>query len=345
MTLVHGSPRDPTWEYVTSPAVARASLAVLDDDPRPARPHPRPGRLRDGRRPDRDARAATPATPLALATACDARSTRAASASRATATRGRATWSSIPRPRTATWHRVAYDIEAVQAAMRGRRPAAAARRAAAPSASRIRADDRRPAAAPGPQAGRPARPRRAPARAVLPLHGPGPAHGQGGGQRPDDARPAGRSRRSAALFVGRPLASEDELGERLTKKKALAIFSSDAISSSAYATEEILRVLILGGVAALASGSGQHRDRDPAGRRSRSATARSASPTRPAAARTRSRAGTSAGRSSLDRRLGAAHRLRHDRRRVDVVGRRADHLGLPRPASTSGCSSASARSG
>ena len=56
------------------------------------------------------------------------------------------------------------------------------------------------------------------------------------------------------LFFGRPLASEDELGERLSKTKALAIFSSDAISSSAYATEEILRVLILGGAAALAVG-------------------------------------------------------------------------------------------
>jgi len=56
------------------------------------------------------------------------------------------------------------------------------------------------------------------------------------------------------LFVGRPLASEEEIGERLSKKKALAIFSSDAISSSAYATEEILRVLILGGAAAMAFG-------------------------------------------------------------------------------------------
>src|SRR2546421_815686 len=52
-------------------------------------------------------------------------------------------------------------------------------------------------------------------------------------------------------LIGRPLASEEEIGERLTKKKALAIFSSDAISSSAYATEEILRGLILGGVLAL----------------------------------------------------------------------------------------------
>jgi amino acid transporter len=57
-----------------------------------------------------------------------------------------------------------------------------------------------------------------------------------------------------ALFFGRPLASEEELGERLSKTKALAIFSSDAISSSAYATEEILRVLILGGAAALVLG-------------------------------------------------------------------------------------------
>jgi diadenosine tetraphosphatase ApaH/serine/threonine PP2A family protein phosphatase len=29
MTLVHGSPRDPVWEYVTSVPVARANLAVL----------------------------------------------------------------------------------------------------------------------------------------------------------------------------------------------------------------------------------------------------------------------------------------------------------------------------
>jgi len=39
--------------------------------------------------------------------------------------------------------------------------------------------------------------------------------------------------------------------ERLSKRKALAIFSSDAISSSAYATEEILRVLLIAGAGAL----------------------------------------------------------------------------------------------
>src|SRR3954468_6008762 len=53
-----------------------------------------------------------------------------------------------------------------------------------------------------------------------------------------------------ALF-GRPLSIHEDIAERLTKKKALAIFSSDAISSSAYATEEILRVLVLAGASAL----------------------------------------------------------------------------------------------
>ena len=57
--------------------------------------------------------------------------------------------------------------------------------------------------------------------------------------------------RTKAVLIGRPLASEEEATERLSKKKALPIFSSDAISSSAYATEEIVRVLVFGGVAAL----------------------------------------------------------------------------------------------
>ncbi len=66
--------------------------------------------------------------------------------------------------------------------------------------------------------------------------------------------PAGRAlARARAVVFGRPLANEEEIGERLAKKKALAIFSSDAISSSAYATEEILKVLIVAaGAGALA---------------------------------------------------------------------------------------------
>jgi amino acid transporter len=64
--------------------------------------------------------------------------------------------------------------------------------------------------------------------------------------------PAGRAMaRVRAVVFGRPLSTEEEIGERLNKKKALAIFSSDAISSSAYATEEIMRVLVLAGASAL----------------------------------------------------------------------------------------------
>ena len=57
-------------------------------------------------------------------------------------------------------------------------------------------------------------------------------------------------RRAKAWLIGRPLAYEEEIGERLSKRLALPIFRSDAISSSAYATEEILRVLVVGGAAA-----------------------------------------------------------------------------------------------
>lgn len=53
-------------------------------------------------------------------------------------------------------------------------------------------------------------------------------------------------------LVGDPLKSTQAAHERLSKPLALAIFSSNAISSVAYATEEILLVLILAGTAAIA---------------------------------------------------------------------------------------------
>lgn len=46
------------------------------------------------------------------------------------------------------------------------------------------------------------------------------------------------------FVVGRPLASADEHSTRVPKIVALAVFASDAISSTAYATEEILHVLV-----------------------------------------------------------------------------------------------------
>jgi amino acid transporter len=45
------------------------------------------------------------------------------------------------------------------------------------------------------------------------------------------------------VLVGRALSNEQAAHERLSKKVALAVFSSDALSSTAYATEEILLVL------------------------------------------------------------------------------------------------------
>lgn len=54
-------------------------------------------------------------------------------------------------------------------------------------------------------------------------------------------------------LIGRRIASEKELGERIGPFKGLAIFASDNISSSAYATEEIMRVVVVAGAGALAA--------------------------------------------------------------------------------------------
>ena len=94
------------------------------------------------------------------------------------------------------------------------------------------------------------------------------------------------------LLIGTPIASSEEHHQRLSKKVALPVFASDAISSTAYATDEILGVLLLqAGVGASPS---------PSWSRSRSsssccspsssrATARRSTPTRAAAAATSSR--------------------------------------------------------
>jgi amino acid transporter len=49
------------------------------------------------------------------------------------------------------------------------------------------------------------------------------------------------------LLVGRPLATVEQEHQRIPKSIALAVFSSDAISSTAYATEEILFVTAVAG--------------------------------------------------------------------------------------------------
>jgi amino acid transporter len=53
------------------------------------------------------------------------------------------------------------------------------------------------------------------------------------------------------FLIGQPLATAEQAHERLSKLKALAVFSSDNLSSSAYATEEILLILILAGSGSL----------------------------------------------------------------------------------------------
>lgn len=53
------------------------------------------------------------------------------------------------------------------------------------------------------------------------------------------------------ILIGQPLTTSSGIHERLTKLKALAVLSSDALSSVAYASEEILRILILAGLGAM----------------------------------------------------------------------------------------------
>ena len=74
------------------------------------------------------------------------------------------------------------------------------------------------------------------------------------GQSRADARlPESRAYRLKRLLLGPPLISDQLTQERLGKPTALAVLSSDVMSSSAYATEQILRILIpVGGLAAFA---------------------------------------------------------------------------------------------
>jgi amino acid transporter len=54
------------------------------------------------------------------------------------------------------------------------------------------------------------------------------------------------------ILIGRRLATAGEIHERIGPIKGLAVFASDNISSSAYASEEIMRVVVAAGVGALA---------------------------------------------------------------------------------------------
>ncbi|MFA5374280.1 MAG: APC family permease [Dehalococcoidia bacterium] len=72
---------------------------------------------------------------------------------------------------------------------------------------------------------------------------------------PESEMPSGRVGKAYKTLkrfaVGRPLETAQEVHQRLNKFKALAVFGSDAISSSAYATEAALVILMAAGSGAL----------------------------------------------------------------------------------------------
>ena len=114
-------------------------------------------------------------------------------------------------------------------------------------------------------------------------------------------------------LFGRILWTEEEIEERLSKVKALATFSSDNLSSVAYATEAMMFTLLAAGTAA----SAPHADLDPHRRlalpRHRSPTARRSAPTRVAAAAISSPTRTSGRSRARRRRRGAPDGPRPDR--------------------------------
>jgi len=115
VTLVHGSPRDPLWEYVTSVPVARANLAALET---PVGLHghthvPIAFRDDDGR-----VEAISPTDGSGL-TLDDARTLlNPGSVGQPRDGDPMASWLVLDTEgRRCTWHRVAYDVPAVQKAM------------------------------------------------------------------------------------------------------------------------------------------------------------------------------------------------------------------------------------
>src|SRR4051812_41214409 len=100
-----------------------------------------------------------------------------------------------------------------------------------------------PSLDPTPEPGRGAQHRAEPSEDI-------PARGRASGGRR-------RSRRSdvVEMMFGRKLRTDQEIHERLDNPTALAGFASDALSSVAYATEEMLTVLLIGGAGLLAFGT------------------------------------------------------------------------------------------
>lgn len=114
-TLVHGSPRDPTWEYVTSVPVARANLAVLKT-PFGLHGHTHvPVVFRQG---DRGIEAVSPVSGSSLTLDDRPALINPGSVGQPRDGDPSASYAVLDTDAaTCSWHRVAYDIGAVQAAM------------------------------------------------------------------------------------------------------------------------------------------------------------------------------------------------------------------------------------
>ena len=293
--LVHGSPRDPTWEYVTTAPVARAGIAAM----------PTTGGLHGHTHVpiayvEDDGRLETVSPGAGSSLTLDGRRVLLNPGSVGQPRDGipAASWMLLETDTgLATWQRTAYDVASVQAAMEAHGPARAAGRPPVVWPLGRGAHDRRPPADQRAEARRQARPRRAPSRALLPLHRPGPDDGQGRRQRPDDharGHPRageGRAPRAAAGQRGgdRPAPVQDEGARDLQLGRDLVLGLRDRGDHPRVRPGR---------------GRGRWRSTSPCRSRSRSprcsgssrsATARSASPTPTAAGRTRSRRPTSAG--------------------------------------------------
>jgi predicted phosphodiesterase len=115
--LVHGSPRDPIWEYILTAADAKASFAaftgrlgLFGHTHLPIQWSERGGRVR-GHEPGRAAATRFDAADRVLLNPGSVGQPRDGDP--------RAAWLELdPDAGSGTWHRVAYDIAAVQAAMR-----------------------------------------------------------------------------------------------------------------------------------------------------------------------------------------------------------------------------------
>ena len=281
MTLVHGSPRDPTWEYVTTTPDARANLAVL------VTPYCLYGHTHvpaAWREDDGQVEALGPSHGSALA--LDGRRVLLNPGSVGQPRDGdpRAAFLVLDTEmRRVTWHRVAYPIATTQADIRAAGlPDWLADRLAERQTDR----DRRTAPAERPQGRRPARPDRAAAQRVLPLHGPRPADREAGRERTQDAG-------SGAPGHGpRPLPSDDP--SRARRRSASGSprrrrWPSSAPTPSAPPRTRPRRSSESSSSPAARRWSGRcrSRSRSPAcSSSSRRPTARSATPTRRGAVRT-----------------------------------------------------------